>query len=194
MTPVNSRPSELALPVAALAAIRKELATAVGADTAARALQSAGNAAGDAFFRALAHGFGNVAGSPDPEQAAREKLGAVDQAAFWRRFSELFAQRGWGHLSLQPVHPGVAALDAADWVEADPDAGAGRPGCFFTTGLLASVLGRVAGEDVAVLEVACRSRGDDRCRFLFGAPDTLDALFRAIQDGRDLEASLAAIA
>ena len=193
MTPVNSRPSELALPVAALAAIRKELAAAVGGDTAARALRSAGNAAGDAFFRSLAHGFGNTAGTDDPERAAREQLSAVDQAAFWRRFGELFAQRGWGHLSLSPVHPGVAALDAADWVEADPEAAASRPGCFFTTGLLASVLGHVAGDDVAVLEVECRSHGDARCRFVFGAPATLDSLFRALQDGRGLEDSLAAM-
>lgn len=193
MTPVNSRPSELALPVASLAAIRRELATAVGGDTAARALQSAGNAAGDAFFRALAHGFGTPADADDPERAAREQLAGVDQAAFWRRFGELFGSRGWGHLAMQPVHPGVGALDAGDWVEADPDAGAGRPSCFFTTGLLANLLGRVAGEDVAVLEVECRSRGDGRCRFLFGGAHALEELFEQLRAGRALDDSLATL-
>jgi hypothetical protein len=193
MTPVNSRPSELALPVASLAAIRRELAIAVGGDTAARALQSAGNAAGAAFFRALAHGFGSGSPAEDPEETARQQLAAVDQAAFWRRFGELFGSRGWGHLAMLAVHPGVSALDATDWVEADPDAGATRPSCFFTTGLLANVLGRVAGEDVAVLEVECRSRGDARCRFLFGGPAALDALFGQLAAGRELEDSLAAL-
>src|SRR5690606_32729157 len=118
MTPVNSRPPELALPVASLAALRRELAAAAGGDAAARALQSAGNAAGEAFFRALAHGLA-VPGDEDAEAAARNALAALDQATFWRRFSELFANRGWGHLGMVPVHPGVGALDSTDWVEVD---------------------------------------------------------------------------
>lgn len=193
MTRVNSRPQELALPVASLAALRRELAAAVGGDAAARALQSAGDAAGEAFSRALVHGFGTTAGAPDPETAAHERLAAIDQHAFWRRFGELFASRGWGHLTMSQVHPGVGALDAGDWVEADPDAGANRPSCFFTTGLLANVLGRVAGEDVSVLEAECRSQGGARCRFLFGSPVALEEVFRQLSAGHELEASLGSL-
>jgi predicted hydrocarbon binding protein len=191
MTPVNSRPQELALPVASLAALRRELAAAVGGDAAARALQSAGNAAGEAFYRALVHGFG--AAAADPEGAAHDRLAAIDQIAFWRRFGELFASRGWGHLTMSQVHSGVGALDAGDWVEADPEAGANRPSCFFTTGLLANLLGRIAGEDVAVLEAECRSHGDARCRFLFGSPVALEEVFRQLSAGQALEASLGAL-
>jgi predicted hydrocarbon binding protein len=189
MTPVHSRPAELALPVASLAALRRELAATAGGDAAAKALQSAGNAAGDSFFRSLAHGAA-ASVSDDAATAARESLARLDQVTFWRRFVELFASRGWGHLAMTPMHPGVGALDAADWVEADPDAGGARPACFFTTGLLANLLGRVAGEDVAVLEVECRSRGDERCRFLFGGPIALDELFQHIRSGRGVDESL----
>jgi predicted hydrocarbon binding protein len=193
MSPVNSRPPELALPVVALAAIRRELALSVGGDAAARALQTAGDAAGDAFYRALVHGFGSLGGETDPETAAHDRLAELDQTVFWRRFAELFSTRGWGHITMAPIHPGVAALDAADWVEADPEAGATRPSCFFTTGLLARVLGHVAGDQVAVLEAECRSCGDARCRFLFGSADALDEVFRQLSEGQPLDASLAAL-
>lgn len=193
MGPTNSRPAELALPVASLAALRRALAEIVGADAAARAMQMAGHAAGDAFFRALcrqpAPGTSTSAEEPGPET-----LRGMGQHTFWRRFSNLFASRGWGTLAQEQLHPGVAELHAADWVEADPQAEAVRPGCFFSTGLLANLLGQVAGEDVAVLEVECRSQGDPRCRFLFGAPAALDALFRHLQDGQDVRTSLASLA
>src|SRR5690606_24001752 len=127
----------------------------------------------------------------DAEAAARNALAALDQATFWRRFSELFANRGWGHLGMVPVHPGVGALDSTDWVEVDSDGTAARPTCFFTTGLLANLLGRVAGEDVAVLEVECRSRGDARCRFLFGGPASLDAVFEGVCAGEPVADTLA---
>jgi predicted hydrocarbon binding protein len=193
MSPVNSRPPELALPVASLAALRRELAAAVGGDVAARALQSAGDAAGGAFYRALVHGIGSLGGAADAETAAHDRLAELDQSVFWRRFSELFASRGWGHLAMSPVHPGVGVLDATDWVEADPDSGATRPSCFFTTGLLASVLGRIAGEEIAVLEAECRSRGDARCRFLFGSTAALDEVYRQLGEGQPLADSLAAL-
>lgn len=193
MSPVNSRPPELALPVASLAAIRRELADSVGGDTAARALQSAGNAAGDAFYRALVHGFGSIAAAPDAETAAHDRLTELDQSVFWRRFAELFASRGWGHLTMSPVHPGIGALDTSDWVEADPEAAASRPSCFFTTGLLASVLGRIAGDDIAVLEAECRSHGDAHCRFLFGSAAALDEVYRQLSAGQPLDGSLATL-
>ena len=69
MGPTNSRPAELALPVASMAALRRALAGAVGADAAARALQSAGHAAGDGFYRALCRQPGP--GTPAiPDEAA----------------------------------------------------------------------------------------------------------------------------
>ena len=36
---------------------------------------------------------------------------------------------------------------------------------------------------VAVMEVECRSRGESRCRFLAGAPETLSALYDRMAAG-----------
>lgn len=182
----SNKPAELALPVASLTALRRSLAASVGADDAARALQSAGVAAGDALFRVLAQG---------PVPASSETAPPADwsEQTFWRRFTELFERRGWGRLTNHALHPGVSALDSTDWVEVDSDAGARRPSCHFTSGMLANLLGRVSGEDVAVLEVECRSRGDARCRFLYGSPAALEVVYGSIRDGHDTETSLAAL-
>lgn len=192
MGPTNSRPAELALPVASLAALRRALVEAVGADGAARALRVAGHAAGDAFFHALTR---QSASSPaSSETAAAASPRELEEAAFWARLSELFSSRGWGTVSHEAVHPGVGELRSGDWVEADPSTGALRPACYFSTGLLANLLGQVADDEVAVMEVECRSQGDAQCRFLFGGAAALDELFRRLQSGEDLARSLATLA
>ncbi|MCI0435443.1 MAG: hypothetical protein L0271_17635 [Gemmatimonadetes bacterium] len=178
------RPAELALPVASLAAMRRSLAASVGADQAARALQAAGVAAGDALFRMLTH----VPGGGAPAQPAE-----WSEPVFWRRVAELFERRGWGHLTQQLIHPGIGALESPNWVEADPEIAAHRPTCFFSAGLLANLLGRASGEDVSVLEVQCRSQGDERCRFLFGSPVVLDAVYGHLRAGADVDGAIAAL-
>ena len=171
----GTRAPELALPVASLASLRRSLTSNLGGDAAAHALRAAGYAAGDAWYPQLSNG---------------SEAGRVVEAVFWRRLAQLFSSRGWGTLSHAALHPGVAALDSADWVEADAEAGEARPSCFFTTGLLANLLGNVAGSEVAVMEVECRSAGHRRCRFLFGSAEALNALYDRLASGSDVDAAL----
>jgi predicted hydrocarbon binding protein len=185
MTPTATRPTEMALPAAALGALRRALTAELGADVAARVLRNAGHDAGDAFFQILA--------SDADATAGRDTLAQLDAAAFWRRFAQMFSSRGWGSLSHSDVHPGIAVLAASDWAEAGPDgsASAARPSCYFTTGLLANVLGKVAGGDVSVMEVECRSRGDAQCRFLFGSPDALRGVYDLLINGETTDSAVA---
>lgn len=178
MALTTTRVPELALPVASLAALRDALVVAVGTESAAQALRQAGFAAGDALFRILA--------VDDPNE-----LADLPASTFWSRLARLFAARGWGQLSYHEVHPGVGALDASNWVEAVPENGAAQPSCHFTTGVLANLLGRVVGSEVAVLEVECRSRGEPRCRFLFGGAVAVYALYDRIAAGEAADAALA---
>jgi predicted hydrocarbon binding protein len=183
MNPNSARPMEMALPSTALSSLRTVLAAEAGADMAARVLRAAGQDAGDAFFRIL---------SADADaDSARESLGALDATAFWRRFAQLFANRGWGHLTHADVHPGIAALAAADWAESENSSHDGRPSCYFTTGLLANLLGRVAGSDVAVMEVECKASGDPQCRFLFGSPDALRSVYDMLLSGQSTDSAVA---
>ncbi len=173
--------TDIRLPVASLGALRRALADAVGADAAAAALQKAGYAAGDAVFEHLAGltGDANVADLPLTE--------------YFRQLGHIFHQLGWGELRHEPVHAGVGALDTTDWFESHTVSAAKRPSCFFTTGLLANLLGRTAGADVAVLQTECKSKGDDRCRFLFGSREALSAVYAHLVDGESVDASLAAL-
>lgn len=173
--------TDIRLPVASLGALRRALADAVGADATANALQKAGYAAGDAVFQHLA----SMTGGAD--------VADLPLTDFFRHLAQIFRQLGWGELQHEAVHAGVGALETTDWFESHTVSGARRPSCFFTTGLLANLLGRTAGADVAVLQTECRSRGDDRCRFLFGSQEALAAVYSRLVDGQSVEASLAAL-
>lgn len=167
MTLTTTRPAELTLPVAALSALRQAIATSVGDAAAAEALRLAGHAAGDTMFRILT-------GESTPADMPADR--------FWAGIARLFSSRGWGQLTFSQAHPGVGALEAGDWAEA-ATATADQPACHFTTGMLANLLGQTAGAEIAVLEVECRSRGDTRCRFLFGSPDAMTSVYERVAAG-----------
>lgn len=178
MQPRPTRPQEVTLPAAALGALRRALAAELEGDAAARALEASGCAAGHELFPGLIREEGATTPSmPD----------------FAASLDRLLASRGWGRLRHDTPHPGVGELTAEAWLEADFAEGAARPSCFFTRGLLAALLSRTAGVDVAVLEVSCRSQGNERCRFLFGAPETLAEVHGRMLAGDDADAALTAL-
>lgn len=172
----GGRPRELALPIAALAALHRTLGAELGAERAAAVLRQAGHAAGDALAESL------------PGGAELQQLG-MDE--FWRRLGQLFEARGWGRLAHVATHPGVGILESADWTEAEAVSTARRPSCFFTTGVLANLLGQAAGSEIAVLEVECRARGDEKCRFLFGGADALRAVYEQVARGEAADEAVA---
>lgn len=162
--------------------LRRALERDVG-DQAAPALQEAGYAAGEEVYRAYTHWLRDYARIDDPA--------AVDAAALGEILTAFFLAIGWGRVRLERVGTSGLAIDSADWAEADPDAGTDVPACFVSTGLLASFLGHIAGRDIAVMELECRSRKDARCRFLAGSPDTLQRVYEAMNAGRDYREVLA---
>ena len=97
--------------------------------------------------------------------------------------SQFFAEQGWGALTAPPLGPAVLALDSAEWAEASEEGRGEFPSCHLTCGLLADFFGRLSDGLVAVMEVECRSRGDARCRFLAGAPETLSTLYDRMAQG-----------
>lgn len=174
----SSRTPELAIPVASLAALRDSLVSSVGPEAAALALRQAGHAAGDALHRILA--------GHDPRS-----LAALPADRFWAQLARLFSSRGWGQLSYSQVHSGVGSLETGDWAEARTEVDTAQPSCHFTTGVLANLLGQIADAEVAVLEAECRSRGDHRCRFLFGGADAVFAVYERIAAGDEPDAAVA---
>ena len=141
---------------------------------AATYLQEAGFAGGEELYQEFAAWLQRTRGVDRPE--------GLDATFFGEALSEFFADQRWGTLTVSTPHPALVALDSADWAEA-VEGGGEFPSCHVTCGLLADFFGRIADGLVAVMEVECRSRGDARCRFLAGAPETLGTLYDRMAQG-----------
>jgi predicted hydrocarbon binding protein len=138
-------------------------------------LQEAGFAGGEELYTEFSDWLVATRGLERPGDLDAEFLNEV--------LSEFFSEQGWGALEATQLDPALLALDSSEWAEAS-DAGGGEfPSCHLTCGLLADFFGRLSSGPVAVMEVECRSRGDARCRFLAGAPETLSALYDRMSQG-----------
>ena len=170
MADISLQPSSLvALSPAALHRLR---------DTAgAQVLQEAGYAAGESVYRSFARWLPGVAGVDDPGDLAASRLAEV--------LSRFFSSLGWGGVVVNQLSDAVVAVDSADWAEAQAGAGLQYPSCAFTSGLLADFMSRIGDAPLAVMEVECRSRGESRCRWLVGAPESLTALYEHMAQGAD---------
>ena len=177
---MQARPvREIALPALGLTKLRLALREEVGPVAAVHALHSAGFASGGELFEQFRRGL---------EGPVQE----LSEDELWRRLSSFFQQRGWGGLAHRRVHPGVGLLESADWAEAVPGTEE-QPQCAFSTGLLSNFLTLLAGSPVAVLEVRCRSRGDERCGLAFGSEATIQRLYERLLEGDGLDQALAGL-
>lgn len=138
-------------------------------------LQEAGYAAGEGLFKAF---------------TAANNPADLDADLLAPTLSEFFTTGGWGSVTVTPVGTGALAIDSSDWSEAEPGTSQ-SPMCFFSAGMLADFLGRLSEETIAVMEVECRSKGDERCRFLSATPAVLEKVYTEMTQGRTYEEALA---
>lgn len=138
-------------------------------------LQEAGFAGGEELYAEFADWLLATRGVERPAELDAQFLNEV--------LSEFFKEQGWGALEATALSPAVLALDSTEWAEATDDGRGEFPSCHLTCGLLADFFGRLSDGLVAVMEVECRSRGDARCRFLAGAPETLSAVYDRMAQG-----------
>jgi len=166
---------DVAVPGSIFVSLRRELEKEVGALPAVHALHSAGYAAGSAAAPGFSEGDG---------------VDSMPEVEFWARVTTFFARRGWGTVSHRTSGEAVGLLTTPDWVEAtelSPDEGAS---CSFSTGFLSGLLSEFAGGPIAVLEVSCRSRGDESCTFAFGSEGAVHVLYGRLLEGQELERAL----
>lgn len=166
----------------ALHQLRLSLENDMG-DRAAGFLQEAGYAAGADIYNKFADWLSEEAGLDDPAQLDEEFLSDM--------MSRFFESTGWGSLQLEHIGKVAMLVSSDDWAEADPAAAVNFPSCHLSTGMLADFLTRMAGETVAVMEVECRSRRDERCAFLIGSPATLQTAYDLLSAGKDYKTALA---
>jgi predicted hydrocarbon binding protein len=155
-----------------------QLRAALERDTglqAASYLQEAGFAGGEELFAEFSEWLLATRGVERPAELDAQYLSEV--------LSQFFSELGWGTRAVQPLGSAVVALDSVEWAEASDEGRGEFPSCHLTCGLLADFFGRLSDGLVAVMEVECRTRGDARCRFLAGAPETLSALYDRMAQG-----------
>jgi predicted hydrocarbon binding protein len=155
-----------------------QLRAALERDTglqAASYLQEAGFAGGEELHAEFAEWLVATRGVERPADLDAQFLSEV--------LSQFFAELGWGQLTARTLGQAVLALDSTEWAEAADEGRGEFPSCHLTCGLLADFFGRLSDGVVAVMEVECRSRGDARCRFLAGAPETLSTLYDRMAQG-----------
>lgn len=142
---------------------------------AATWLQEAGFAGGEALYQVYSDWL--------TERYSVKRPGLLDVRHLGETLSAFFQEHGWGSVQVSPLAPAVIALDSSDWWEAAAGSGAEYPSCHLSSGLLSEFLSRVSETTLAVMEVECVSRGDRRCRFLAGAPETLQILYGRMAEG-----------
>jgi predicted hydrocarbon binding protein len=171
-----SRPT-VAIPPELLIHLRRSLRKEVGPLAATHVLQDAGFATGEAIYNE----FSTEAGV-DPTDLTQDE--------FWSVLGEYFRARGWGRLEADRVHSGLGRIHAFDWAESRGDGQDEQPGCHFSSGMFAYILSQAAGAAIAVLEVRCRSQGDDRCTFLYGSEAAVHEMYGLLLEGTSLENAL----
>ncbi len=164
----------------ALQQLRASLERGTGVQSAAF-LQEAGFAGGASVYAAFEEW---VRARYDVEPAGLDIQFLGDAlGGFFREF-------GWGSLTPDQLVQGVMSLESSDWAEASEDGGAQYPSCHFSCGMLADFLGRLSSGLVGVMEVECRSRGDARCRFLAGSPETMHEIYSRMEQGQSYQRAL----
>ncbi|HEX5724803.1 MAG TPA: hypothetical protein VFX98_05015 [Longimicrobiaceae bacterium] len=169
------------VPAELISSVRRALAADRAPLEAVTLLRQVGYELGDAVFEGLS---GRLA----RDYAGVEAL-TLEPAEFWRSAGGFFAELGWGTVEHRDLHPGVGALDLAEWIESGADGG--PAGCHVSTGIFTSVLGRLAGSEVVVMEVP---RGSAGSRLLFGSGEALGAVYESLRGGASLDDALAALA
>jgi len=176
MAPPESSPNGTCLLLSrrSLHQLRQSLERDTGVQSASY-LQEAGFAGGEAIYHRFAEWLRQRYGVERPSELDVRHLGDM--------LNGFFEETGWGRLAVTPLSRAVIALDSGNWSEAEPSLGASYPSCHLSTGMLADFLGRVAKTTLGVMEVECLSRGDERCRFLAGSPETLQLLYEQMAQG-----------
>lgn len=166
----------------------QHLRTVLERDAGAQAagwLQEAGFAGGEALYQVYSDWLTDRYGVDRPA--------ALDVRHLGQTLSAFFQEHGWGPVQVSPLTPAVIAVDSPEWWEASPGSGAEYPSCHLSSGLLAEFLSRVSETTLGVMEVECGSRGDQRCRFLAGAPETLQILYGRMAEGTDYLSALGVV-
>jgi uncharacterized protein len=126
----------------------------------------------------------------------QEDLTALPIASFLHVMRKVFQLYGWGQLdvSFELRESGFLEARVENAFYSDAVGNVGRTTDDLMAGVLASVLGELAGRELECVETTCRSRGDQRCTFLIGIKPRVEIVSSWLKQGRNHAAIVEAVA
>jgi predicted hydrocarbon binding protein len=103
---------------------------------------------------------------------------------------------GWGVLDVSFAlrERGFVDVDVQNAMYSDVVGNIGRTSDFIIAGVLASIVSDLGGRELEAVEVACKSRGDQRCSFIVGLKSRVDVVAQWVKQGRTRAEIHAAVA
>jgi predicted hydrocarbon binding protein len=114
-------------------------------------------------------------------------LGVMLETFWWP-----FRAKGWGdwRCDLQHAGNGVILVDLFDSIVPAALGQTGKCSCHLYAGLFAAVFSRVAGRELAAVELHCASAGAKHCRFLIAVPKRVELATQWRDRGVDADSIL----
>jgi uncharacterized protein len=99
-------------------------------------------------------------------------LGVLLETWWWP-----FRAKGWGdwRCDLQQVSSGLIVVDVFDSIIPAALGQTGKCSCHLYAGMFAALFSRIAGRELACVELQCACAGAKHCQFLIAAPKRVDA-------------------
>jgi len=121
--------------------------------------------------------------------------GAMPVGFYLQVLKRVWAIYGWGALDMSFEHreKGFILAGVDSPLYSDVVGNIGRTADHLVAGILASVVGSLAGRELECTEIACKSRGDQRCLFLVGMQSRMDVVGNWVKQNRAANEILEAI-
>jgi len=113
------------------------------------------------------------------------EMGEMPAALYLLVLRRVWGLYGWGKLdvSLDLSEQGFVRVDIDRSIYSEVVGNLGRPSEFLVAGILASMIGEMAGRELECVQVACTSKGDRRSTFLVGIKPRTDIVKAWVEQG-----------
>ena len=111
------------------------------------------------------------------------EMGEMPASIFMLVMRRVWSLFGWGSLdvSFDLSEQGFVRVDIDRSIYSETVGNIGRPSEFLVAGILASIVGEMAGRELDCVQIACRSKGDRRCTFLVGMKQRTEAIQKWVE-------------
>lgn len=116
----------------------------------------------------------------------KRPIADLSMAEFVQALQQCWRTHGWGEIALDATYRPkgflVIELQGSAFVEDAPSTN--RPVCYVEAGVLQSFFSQLTGRDLACVQTACESMGQERNQFIIGLEKRLESVETWVEQGR----------